>query len=246
MILAEEVSKLNNTETEIFDYIIKNQKEIKNMTVRSLALTLHVSTSAIVRMSNKLGFEGWGEFKYYVKNHVEPKTIEDAHYDSMLEFDIFLHRMKSENFQKKLNKAAQMISQADYTVCMGIGNSGSLADYACKYFVNSGLKAFVINDPFQAIQINRTGNVVALIFSASGETPQIINKELEVKEAEAQIITLSNEKGTTVGRLGDLELFYNLTPEWSQLYPLGNLTTQLPVVAIIETLAHKSIERLKK
>ncbi|MDN5440340.1 MAG: MurR/RpiR family transcriptional regulator, partial [Lactococcus lactis] len=35
--------------------------------------------------------------------------------------------------------------------------------------------------------------------------------------------------------------------EWSKQYPLGNLTTQLPVLAILEILAHKSIDyHLKK
>jgi len=138
-----------------------------------------------------------------------------------------------------------VIATADYTVFMGIGHSGSLADYACKYFVNAGLRAFVINDPFQAIQINGTGNVIALILSASGETIQIINKELEFKQEGAQIISLTNNEDSTVGRLADLQLFYNLTPEWSKLYPLGNLTTQLPVVAVLEVLAHKTLHFLE-
>ncbi len=245
MFQPEQISKLNELETLVLDFIIKSPDKVQKATIRSLASQLHVSTTTIVRMSTKLGFNGWAELKFFLKNQSKPKTAEEQHYDNMLEFDMFLRRMNSESYQKRLTEAAKMIAKADYTVFMGIGNSGSLADYACKYFVNAGLRAFVINDPFQAIQINRTGNVIALILSASGETIQIINKELEFKQEGAQIISLTNNEDSTVGRLADLQLFYNLTPEWSKLYPLGNLTTQLPVVAVLEVLAHKTLHFLE-
>ena len=147
------------------------------MTIRDLASQAHVSTSTIVRLCTKLGFEGWSDLKFYLKNQLKEKTPEEQHYDNMLEFNMFLRRMNTDNYQAKLNNAAQMIAKADYTVFLGLGTSGSLSEYATKYFVNTGLRSFVISDPFQAVQVQGMGNVVAVIMSVSGETEQVVNKE---------------------------------------------------------------------
>ncbi|MCT1191809.1 MurR/RpiR family transcriptional regulator [Lactococcus lactis] len=247
MFLPEQISKLNALETLVFDFIIKSPEEVQQMTIRDLASQAHVSTSTIVRLCTKLGFEGWSDLKFYLKNQLKEKTPEEQHYDNMLEFNMFLRRMNTDNYQAKLNNAAQMIAKADYTVFLGLGTSGSLSEYATKYFVNTGLRSFVISDPFQAVQVQGMGNVVAVIMSVSGETEQVVNKELEFKAGGAKIISITNNEDCTVAKLADYQLSYNLVNEWSKQYPLGNLTTQLPVLAILEILAHKSIDyHLKK
>ncbi|MCT1181851.1 MurR/RpiR family transcriptional regulator [Lactococcus lactis] len=242
MFLPEQISKLNELETLVFDFIIKSPEEVQQMTIRDLASQVHVSTSTIVRLCTKLGFESWSDLKFYLKNQLKEKTPEEQHYDNMLEFNMFLRRMNTDNYQAKLNNAAQMIAKADYTVFLGLGTSGSLSEYATKYFVNTGLRSFVISDPFQAVQVQGMGNVVAVIMSVSGETEQVVNKELEFKAGGAKIISITNHEDCTVAKLADYQLSYNLVNEWSKQYPLGNLTTQLPVLAILEILAHKSID----
>ncbi|MCT1227165.1 MurR/RpiR family transcriptional regulator [Lactococcus lactis] len=242
MFLPEQISKLNELETLVFDFIIKSPEEVQQMTIRDLASQAHVSTSTIVRLCTKLGFEGWSDLKFYLKNQLKEKTPEEQHYDNMLEFNMFLRRMNTDNYQAKLNNDAQMIAKADYTVFLGLGTSGSLSEYATKYFVNTGLRSFVISDPFQAVQVQGMGNVVAVIMSVSGETEQVVNKELEFKAGGAKIISITNHEDCTVAKLADYQLSYNLVNEWSKQYPLGNLTTQLPVLAILEILAHKSID----
>lgn len=242
MFQFEQIGKLNELETEVLNHIIKKPREVQELTIREFAKDVHTSTSTIVRLCTKLGFSGWGELKFYLKSQDIEKTPEDQHYDNMMEFDMFLRRMRSKGYQNHLNEAAKMIASAHYTVFLGIGTSGSLASYATKYFVNTGLPSFGIDDPFQAIQIKDSANVVAVILSESGETQQVINKELELKESGAQIIAITNHEDSTISKLADLSLNYNLAVEWSKRYPLGNLTTQLPVLAILETLAHKAIE----
>ncbi|MCL2114463.1 MAG: MurR/RpiR family transcriptional regulator [Streptococcaceae bacterium] len=244
MFQPEQISKLNDLETLVFDFIIKSPEQVQQMTIRDLASHVHVSTSTIVRLCTKLGFEGWADLKFYLKNQTREKTPEEQHYDNMLEFNMFLRRMNTDAYQSRLNRAAQMISEADYTVFLGLGTSGSLSDYATKYFVNTGLRSFVITDPFQAIQVKGIGNIVAVILSVSGETEQVVNKELEFKASGAKIISITNHEDCTVAKLADHQLSYHLINEWSKQYPLGNLTTQLPVLAILEILAHKSIDYL--
>ena len=238
--LPEQISKLNELETLVFDFIIKSPEEVQQMTIRDLASQVHVSTSTIVRLCTKLGFEGWADLKFYLKNQLKEKTPEEQHYDNMLEFNMFLRRMNTDNYQAKLNNAAQMIAKADYTVFLGLGTSGSLSEYATKYFVNTGLRSFVISDPFQAVQVQGMGNVVAVIMSVSGETEQVVNKELEFKSGGAKIISITNDEKSTISKLSDLNFSYYMIDEYASNKSINKLilTTQLPVLALIEILAH--------
>ena len=73
MFLPEQISKLNELETLVFDFIIKSPEEVQQMTIRDLASQAHVSTSTIVRLCTKLGFEGWSDLKFYLKNNSKKK-----------------------------------------------------------------------------------------------------------------------------------------------------------------------------
>lgn len=59
----EQISKLNDTELIVYNYIIKNINQVLNMNIRELALKSHVSTATITRFCQKLNYDGFVEFK---------------------------------------------------------------------------------------------------------------------------------------------------------------------------------------
>ena len=240
MFQADQVKSLNELETLAFNYIVKNS-QAKDMTIRELAQKVYVSTSTIIRMANKLGFDGWAELKFYLKSEFN-RAVEEQHYDNMMEFNLFLHRMSQPTYQHRLNETARLISETRYCVFMGVGQSGAIAAYGARYFTSIGLKAFAISDPYIAIQVYGE-DVVGIVLSESGETEQVVNKTIELKGAGSKVISVTNNEENSIARLADIRLSYNLVDEWSKLYPLGNLTTGLPSLAIVETLAHKAVSR---
>lgn len=59
----QQIVELNDTETNIYQYVIKNTDAVLKMKVRDLANATFVSTATIVRFYQKLGCEGFTEFK---------------------------------------------------------------------------------------------------------------------------------------------------------------------------------------
>ena len=55
---------LNELEVSILEYIKKNQKQLKNITIRQMAKDNFTSTSAIYRLCNKLEFSGYSDMIY--------------------------------------------------------------------------------------------------------------------------------------------------------------------------------------
>ena len=63
----EVITNLNPLEYDIYFYLIQNKDMIISMKLKDLASQLHVSTAMITRVCQKLGFEGFGEYKAYLK-----------------------------------------------------------------------------------------------------------------------------------------------------------------------------------
>ena len=57
---------LNELEVSLLEYIKKNQKQLKNITIRQMAKDNFTSTSAIYRLCNKLEFSGYSDIIIYL------------------------------------------------------------------------------------------------------------------------------------------------------------------------------------
>lgn len=60
-----------DTERKIVDYIIENVEDIPNMYVKQLASLTYSSHSAIIRLSKKLGFSGYRDFKIALIHEIQ-------------------------------------------------------------------------------------------------------------------------------------------------------------------------------
>ena len=67
----EQISKLNDTELIVYNYIVKNVGLVLKMNIRELAAQSHVSTATITRFCHKLDCDGFVEFKIELKRFNE-------------------------------------------------------------------------------------------------------------------------------------------------------------------------------
>jgi DNA-binding MurR/RpiR family transcriptional regulator len=67
MFAYSQVEKLNEAEMCVYNYVVKNLKHILNLSVRELADEVHVSTATVMRFCKKMGYSGFSELKYKIK-----------------------------------------------------------------------------------------------------------------------------------------------------------------------------------
>ena len=60
----EKIRNLNELEISIYNFVVGHPEEVADMTIRELAQELHLSSTTILRFCNKMGCEGYSEFKY--------------------------------------------------------------------------------------------------------------------------------------------------------------------------------------
>ena len=143
----EQISKLNDTELIVYNYIVKNVNKVLNMNIRELALESHVSTATITRFCHKLDCDGFVEFKIELKRFNEVNKMPEID-DEITMLNQFFEYSKGKEFQDNINEAVNYIIDSNFVVCLGIGQSGSMAKYAARFFSNIGYYSQYIDDPF--------------------------------------------------------------------------------------------------
>ena len=82
--LAKLFNKLTNSEQKVFTYIYTNQQKVIKMKINDLAKETFTSKTVIINLSQKLGFEGFSDLKYYLKSNNSAdddiKVLEDLQY----------------------------------------------------------------------------------------------------------------------------------------------------------------------
>lgn len=239
----KQIVELNETETFIYQYIIKNIPDVIKMNVRELAEATHVSSATIVRFCQKLDCQGFVEFKTKLKLFEEGLILPQVD-DEIDMIQDFFEYAKSEKFQSKINEFVKYVQEADNILFLGIGTSGLLGKFGARYFSNVGYFSHGIDDPFYPPPVSDDHNSLVIVLSESGETREIIDQLKMYQNKKMKIVAITNKKGTTIDRMADLSVHYYIKDiVLPQTY---NISTQIPVVYIIERVTRELQNRQEK
>ena len=158
--------------------------------------------------------------------------------DTLTELQNFLRRTDTPEYDAALDEAAGIIAWAERVFLVGIGNSGSVAEYGARYLSNLGKFALGMTDPFYPITVTPNTTIAAIILSVSGETPQVLHLARQLKEKNASLIAITCSDQSTAAKLADITLPYygSMHRVTSESY---DLTSQMPAIYLLESLARR-------
>ncbi|WP_342044677.1 MurR/RpiR family transcriptional regulator [Bacillus sp. OTU530] len=235
------IASFNELETSLYNYICQNSEKVAYMRIRELADETHVSTATILRFCRKLNCEGFSEFKVMLKMHLgeNKKTILKSSEHSVAEF---FERTLKGDIEEKIRQAASLVNQAESVIFIGIGSSGILAEYGARYFSSLGTFSMYIKDPLFPIHSQLRNNSVTIALSVSGENNFTVTHLHQLKQEGSKIISITNNKHSTIAKISDINIPYYVTEEW---FENANITTQVPVLYILESMAREIYKRKK-
>ncbi|WP_299094830.1 MurR/RpiR family transcriptional regulator [uncultured Metabacillus sp.] len=241
MFTNEVIATFNELEMLIYKYVMQNKEKVIYMRIRDLADEAHVSTSTIMRFCRKLNCEGFSEFKVKLKLLIDEKrdiTIKSGQH-VLAEF---FERTQNEKFTSKLEDAADTISKANHVYFIGIGSSGTLAEYGARYFSSLGTFSTYLKDWYTPIHAN-LNNCITIALSVSGENEFTISHIHKLKEKSSKILSITNNGQSTIAKISDENVSYYVTEEF---FETSNITTQIPVVFILEEMARRVYEKSRR
>ena len=237
----EKISKLNDLEVMVFNYVVSHAREVMDETIRELADQAHVSTTSIMRFCAKLGCSGFAEFKFRLRRFVEEGQVSPAENDNLAVATDFFERVRTSDLNDEIKRAAKIIAAKEFVFFIGMGTSGTMGKYGARYLSNLGKNAFYLDDPFYPTDRGSYRETVVVALSVSGEQ-RFLYKQIEgLKRHGATVISITNTRQCTLAEISDFNISYYIP--MLVLPGLYNVTTSLPVVYILETLAH-DVQRL--
>lgn len=235
MFTKEVMERFTELDFAVYDCIVKHKNQVNKLTIKELAAMAHVSTATVLRFCKKCGAEGYSEFKIQYKEYLEGKqeVLKD---DKETELQSFITRIRSQDFQESLEKAHGYLVKAKCILFIGIGTSGILGKYGARYFSNVGYFSLFIDDPWLPILQNPSEGTVMIVLSESGMTRQTLYIASHLQQRGCPLVAITNNSSSVLAKMADCNISYHVT---ERMVNDRNVTTQVPVLYIIEALAKK-------
>lgn len=241
----QQIAQMNKRELAIYNYVSSHLEETSRMNIRELAAACQVSTTTVMRFCGKLDCGGYTEFKYRLSQVLKKKWEAVAYDSSSIPAIQYLQNLAGDReIQEKLEQAAQWCSQAKQILFLGEGVSGTIGEYGARLFSSAGVLAFAITDPCYPPPGKDMDDTVVFVLSISGENAHMLSQINSYKKRCVRLISITNTDQCTVARVSGLNFacYMPLIYAWPEVRE-ASLTTQVPVVCLLELMAGKLTEK---
>ena len=235
------VASLNNLEMMVYNVVIKNRDKVMYMTIRELADAAGVSTTTVLRFCRKLECEGYSEFRVRFKLYLAQSEPQPANFGAS-EIISFFKSVNNDEFDRLLDQATDIILASERIIFVGVGTSGSLAKYGARFLSNVGKFSNHVDDPYFPVTNDMAKNALAIVLSVSGETEEILRFASQFSLHHCKVMSITSHEHSALAKLADFNLSWHI-PQ-TRISGGYDLTTQIPVIYILETLGRKLAKKL--
>lgn len=246
-IINEHFHELNENEKAIIQYIVKNKAECQEITIIALAKATLTSKSSILRLTKKLGFSGYSEFKYSIRKDVSKSSVGAGETDlyPLLEKDIQTTIKIFE--QTDLTPILKRIHESNRIFCYGTGwgQRNVLADFlrmmiaVHKYPIMLGAKT----ELEMTAKATINPDDLLIVVSLSGDIKEVEKEMGMLKLKGIPILSITSLSNNSLASLGTHNLYFQSTPVMQRQ---TEITTFLPLYLTVDGLYRKYVDYINQ
>ena len=259
--LRESSERFSSTERGVAERILADPQLVVDLSVHELAQRTFSSPSTIVRMCSHTGYSGYKEFRravtYELARREQTRRDEQQEIRRSDSLEQVIDKITYANILSLeetrdlldvsvLRESVQLLKQARVIHLFGLGASLCAAKDAYLKFLRLN-KLSVINEDWhsQLVQSsNATAEDVALVFSYSGATSEVVACMRNLKKNGTPIIAITRCVQTPVYELADHRLYIAANEALFRSGAMSSRMSQLNVVDILFTaLANENYEQ---
>lgn len=255
LIKLRDLRNLPGAESEVRKYILKNSKKVLEMTVYDVANNSYTSPATVVRLCKKLDVKGFNQFK--IKLATEIHGFTNMELDMLEVTNVSLNdtpvmiidkittieRQSIEETrmlldEKDLMKAVDHLHNATIIDFFGVGASNIVAFDATYKFMRIGknVACYQLYDRQYVQAVNADSTHVAVIFSYSGETKEMVEVLNELQKHGCYVITVTCSSANTLSKLADTSIYVSSKEAVLRSGAMASRITQLYIVDILYAL----------
>jgi DNA-binding MurR/RpiR family transcriptional regulator len=245
------INSLTLSELDTLRYIDNNKEKVYELSIQELAKNTFVSTATIMRLCKKIGFSGFAELKYHLKEEINLSkqnrkvfTFKDI-LDQNLEGVINTIPLIDEG---KVNAIVELLNKPMNVHFFGKGLTSTVLEYGSKLLLSHAR----INIFYQDTHIAHiaaglmTKDDLLFVASLSGNTHQVVRMAQIAKSRGAVVVAITGSSDNALSKLADYCFnIYSL----NQVKDDIDIVSRIPilfVLNIIITTYLKNEDRFKK
>lgn len=242
-IINQKYDQLNENELSIVSYILQNKKETQNISITKLAEVCHTSKSTILRLTQKLGFSGFVEFKYSIKQSIE--IYSDPHDDMIGKLKNDIETTYKLFNQTDVKKIVEKIfhSKRIYGYGTGWAQLNALNDLN-RNFILSGKNSMMLQSKTELklllSEMSPSDLVIILSKSGDGIGMSEITKLLSLKKI--PILSITEFKNNDLASKTDYNLYFQSTEFYDKHRENTSKKTFVTVNIVLDMLYREYIK----
>lgn len=204
------INSFTVSELYVFTYLDKNKEEVIDLSVKELSEKTFVSTATVMRVAKKLGFSGFTELKYAIKQELDSrksqsearKSLEIVKQNLLNEVSITKDNLPDD----EVKQVAAILKSKKRIHMFAKGLTLTVLEYAAKQLQTAYRPVYLYNDTHIAY-INAeafTEDDVIFLASLSGKTHQVIRVAQIAKSRGASIVTITGRRVNELSKMGDI------------------------------------------
>lgn len=239
-LINEHYQRLNDNDIHIIQMINQNIHLIHRLKIQETADISHTSISSIHRLARKLGFDGYSDFKAYIKlNRQVSKPSTDIIESLEQDLQQTLKHLKMIDY----DYISEQIDNSPYIYIYGTGVAQlNVARDAQRHFLSINKRVMVINDESELkISMNQMKeDDLIFIISLSGETPHL-KENIEIMHTRnISYISITTLKDNYLAQNARYNIYVNSSP--IELFNQISYSSFLPYHIAFEVIVRKFSE----
>lgn len=234
--------ELTKNDLEVIRYLNAQYNSIPEMTIKELASVCYTSVSTLHRVIKKIGFDGFNDFKYRIKDNLEDHSIVRMDNEEYFQETINNIQLTKRLNEKEITKVAKLILEKKKRYCFGTGwkqkqNVDNFSTDLLYYGENfTSLRTI---DDLHNVSANMDEDSLLLVVSLSGNGEDYLSEIKKYTLKKGVIISITTDSNNALSTLADYSLYYrddtlsNTKKHWNSItlnflldYLLENIVTQ--------------------
>ena len=211
--------QLNDNDLHVMSFVSQNIDLCKNKTVTEIANYCNVSPSTIIRTTKKLGFQGYSEFRYFLKEEADRiKDLKIPNNDQYFNSSILLKDVKETiklfDEDKSLNEIYKLFLNSNRIFAYGTGYGQNLMlNEFSRSLINNNIYLNIIPSKTELELISQTitPNDLILVASLSGNMKSIDSMIKNIAVMQVPIVSVTVFSRNELAYIADYNLYYQVS-----------------------------------
>lgn len=199
---------LTLNERRVLHYIMEHPTDVLKLTTQSIGLKCNVSKTILINLAQKLGFEGFTDFRFYIKSELQRDDINkiDNFESSLLESVV---RTIEVNLPDQLEHIAKEVLESNIIYVISRGSSKAVGQYLGDMLLKLN-KVAIINPDFNMLSLipqKMSEKDMIIAISLSGTTQIVIDTVKRAKVKNRKVISITSYTNNILANLSDHSIY---------------------------------------